>query len=294
MKKRSFSQAVLVIFMFLIAIVIAVPFVSVISISFSNEKDIVTYGFSILPRSFDLSAYKYIFANPKAIMNAYGVTAFFSVVGTVLSVALMSMIAYPLSKKYYKPRNAVSFYIFFTMLFSGGMVPSYILITRYLHMMDSVWVYIIPGLVAPWYIFMLRTFFQGLPDAISESAFIDGADEFRIFYSIILPMSKPALATCALLIFLGKWNDWYTTVLYINRPSLYSLQYLLQKMMSDVKLLQETAQSGSANRLVKASAIPTETVKMAMAVVVAGPAVIIFPFFQKYFVKGMTIGSVKG
>lgn len=293
MKKKSLhSQIALIIFFIIVSLLIIFPFVLLVSVSLSNEKDIVTYGYSLWPRHLDLSAYRYIFKNPVKILDAYKVTAFFSVVSMVLSVLLMAMIAYPLSRRNLKGRRALSFYLYFTMLFSGGMVPSYILITRYLHLGNNILVYIIPGLIVPWYVFMIRTFFQGLPEEIIESAAIDGAEEYTIFFRIMLPLSKPVLATVALFVFLNKWNDWMNSMLYIDDPELFSLQYLLQKIMSDVELLEKNAQN--ANMIQQVTEIPSETVRMAMAVVVAGPALLVFPFFQKYFVKGITVGSVKG
>lgn len=291
-KKTLHSQIALIIFFIIVSLLIIFPFVLLVSVSLSNEKDIVTYGYSLWPRHLDLSAYRYIFKNPVKILDAYKVTAFFSVVSMVLSVLLMAMIAYPLSRRNLKGRRALSFYLYFTMLFSGGMVPSYILITRYLHLGNNILVYIIPGLIVPWYVFMIRTFFQGLPEEIIESAAIDGAEEYTIFFRIMLPLSKPVLATVALFVFLNKWNDWMNSMLYIDDPELFSLQYLLQKIMSDVELLEKNAQN--ANMIQQVTEIPSETVRMAMAVVVAGPALLVFPFFQKYFVKGITVGSVKG
>lgn len=293
MKKKSLrTQILLISFFILFCLLIVIPFVLLVSVSLSNEKDIATYGYEILPRQIDLSAYKYIFENPTRILKAYGVTGSFSVIGMVLSVVLMAMLAYPLSRKRLRGRTGLSFYLYFTMLFSGGMVPSYILITQYFNLGNNFLVYVIPGLITPWYVFLIRTFFQGIPEEIIESANIDGADEYTIFARIIVPLSKPVFATIALFVFLNKWNDWMTTMLYIDDPDLYSLQYLLQKIMQDIQLLQENSQNNMM--LQQAVEIPSETVRMAMAVVVAGPALVVFPFFQKYFVKGITVGSIKG
>ena len=180
------------------------------------------------------------------------------------------------------------------MLFGGGLVPSYILITQYLHLDDTIWVYILPSIVSPWYIFMMRTFFQGIPEEIFESAQIDGASQYSIYSRFVIPLSKPVLATIALFTFLGLWNNWYTSMLYINRrDDLISLQYLLQRIMQNITLLQQTESLGG-NQLISIQDIPSESARMAMAVIVAGPALVIFPFFQKYFTKGLTVGSVKG
>ena len=180
------------------------------------------------------------------------------------------------------------------MYFSGGLVPTYILITQYLHLGNTIWVYIIPSLISPWYVFMLRTFFQGIPGSISESAYMDGASEYTIFFKIMIPLSKPALATVALMMFLAKWNSWNESMLYITKQELMSLQYQLQRIMENVQLMQQMQGSVDQSMLSALGEIPAETARMAMAVVVAGPALLVFPFFQKYFVKGLTVGAVKG
>lgn len=293
MKKKSFlSQGFLNLFFIILCALIIIPFLLLVSISISNEADISAFGYSLWPKTIDFSAYSYVFKNPTRILKAYGVTGIFSVVSMIFGVLLMAMLAYPLSRKSLKGRRGLSLFLYFTMLFSGGMVPSYILITKYLHLNDTIWVYILPSLIVPWYVFMIRTFFQGIPEEIIESVYIDGGSEYVVFWRIVIPLSKPVIATIMLFIFLNKWNDWSTAILYIDNPDLYSLQYLLQKIMEDIKLLIDNPQN--AFMLQSTVEIPGETVRMAMAVIVAGPALIVFPFFQKYFVKGITVGSVKG
>ncbi len=292
MKTNKIAQLVLFCVLILLCVGVVYPLLLVLGTSLSNIKDISKYGYSVIPKNFDLSAYKYVFENPGAILQAYKITALFSVASMVLSVLLMSMIAYPLSRTNFRYGKALSFYLFFTMLFNGGLVPTYILMTQYLHLDDNILVYILPGLISPWYVFMIRTFFQGIPQEIIESAQIDGASEYRIFSTMILPLSKPVLATVALMVFLGKWNDWYTAMLYINDDSLVSLQYFLQKILTNIDIILQ--QMAAGNSVENMGEIPSETVRMAMAIVVAGPALFVFPFFQKYFVKGITVGSVKG
>lgn len=269
-----------------------VPFIILLAASFSGEKELAIKGYGIIPRGFTLEAYKYVFKNPKTITDAYKVTIFTSLCYTLLGTFMMALLAYPLTKKSLKRRNAINFYVYFTMLFSGGLVPTYILITQYLHLNDTILVHILPGLISPWYVFMMRTFFKGIPEEIPESAYLDGANEYTIFFKMILPLSKPVLATVALMMFLNKWNDWMTSMLYINKESLMSLQYQLQRIMQDIKILQSNELA--AEQMMNVKDIPGETSRMAMAIVAAGPALIIFPFFQKYFVKGLTVGSVKG
>ena len=264
-----------------------------VSASFSNEKDIIMHGFKLIPEHFDLAAYKVVFKNPKSIIDAYKVTITFSVVGTVLALLIRSSAAYALSSPKLRQKNKFSFYFYFTMLFNGGLVPSYILITQYLHLDDTIWVYILPTLVSPWHVFMLRTFFNNLPSSLHESMRLDGASEYTIFARLVLPLSKPAIATIALMTFLADWNNWNTAMLYINDQELISLQYLLQKIIRDVEFLRNNAQNVGGMDLSGAE-VPTTTMQMAMAMIAAGPVLVIFPFFQKYFVKGLTVGSVKG
>lgn len=293
MKKKSVrSQVLLCLFFSVMCILILIPFILLVSISLSNEQAISDFGYSMWPRQLDLKAYRYVFQDPAVIFRAYGVTGLFSVLSMFFSVALMAMIAYPLSRKTMKGRQGLSFYLYFTMLFSGGMVSSYILNTQYLHLQNTLWIYILPGLISPWYVFMIRTFFQNIPGEIIESAYIDGASEYRIFLNIIAPLSKPVFATIALFVFLNSWNNWTTPILYIDDPKLYSLQFLLQKIMADIKLLASDPTSMLMQEALQD--LPGESIRMAMAVVVAGPALVVFPFFQKYFVKGITVGSIKG
>ena len=287
------EQILITIFVGILCVVVLIPFLLLVSISLSKEEDILFNGYKLIPQHLSLDAYKFVFSSPGKIFQAYKVTIFYSLISMVLSTLLMSMIAYPLTRKKLKGRRALSFYLYFTMLFSGGLVPSYILITQYLKLSNSILVYIIPSLINPWNIFMLRSFFSDLPESMIESVKIDGASEYRIFWSFILPLSKPVIATVALTTFLVKWNEWFTCMLYINDTELYSLQFLLQSIMDNIKLLQELDASGSG-RLIDMAQIPSQTTRMVMAVVVAGPAVLVFPFFQKYFVKGLTVGSVKG
>lgn len=290
-KQNKIQQVVLCIIFAILCLLIVFPFWLLLSASLSNGEVLATSGYQIWPNPVDFSSYKYVFENPQQILRAYGVTFVFSSVTMVLAVLCMAMVAYPLSRSNLKGRSVINFYLYFTMLFGGGLVPSYILIAKFLHLNDTMWVYILPALINPWHVFMIRTFFKGIPGEIVESATIDGASEYTIFIKMIIPLSKPVLATIALFTFLGKWNDWNTALIYITKPELYSLQYLLQKIMEDINLLKQNQQVAS---MMDVANIPTETVRMAMAVVVAGPALVVFPFFQKYFVKGLTVGSVKG
>ena len=288
-KKLNIINHILLI---LLSVCVITPFIILLSASFSSEMEIARNGYGILPKGVTLDAYSYVFKNPKTIIDAYMVTIIAATFYTLLSTFLMALLAYPLTKATMKGKDIINFYVYFTMLFSGGLVPTYILITQYLHLNDTIWVYILPGLISPWYVFMMRTFFKGIPGEISESAYIDGANEYIIFFRIIIPLSKPVIATVALMMFLTKWNDWMTSMLYVNQEKLMSLQYQLQRIMQNIQLLQSN--EVEAQNLINVKDIPGETARMAMAVIAAGPALVIFPFFQKYFVKGLTVGSVKG
>ncbi len=291
-KKELFNQILLTLFFVIISIVVIYPFLMLVGISFSRELDIGLNGYKLIPEHFDLAAYRYILKTPEKILRAYGVTAAFSFISMALSTILMALIAYTLASPKMRCKKQLSFYLYFTMLFSGGLVPTYILITQYLKLQDTLWVYILPTLISPWHVFMMRTFFAGIPTSLSESMYLDGASEFKIFRTLIIPLSKPVIATVALLTFLGKWNDWYTSMLYINDRKLVSLQYLLQKILNDIQFMLDN--QSNVNTSLVGGDIPSLTAQMAMAVVASGPALLIFPFFQKYFVKGLTVGSVKG
>ncbi len=275
----------------ILACITVYPFLLLLAISFSNENDIYAYGYSLIPKHIDFSAYRFIMRNSVSIGQGYKVTTLFSLMSMVFVTFFNALCAYPLSKKEYKYRKAISFYLYFTMLFGGGLVPSYILNARWLHLNDSIWIYVLPGMVSAWNVFMLRTFMQGVPVEMYESVVVDGGSEYCYFFKFVIPMIKPALATIALLTFLGKWNDWFTSLIYIENNKLRSLQYYLQEILQNLELLRTDPNNA---QFLTADEIPGETVRMAMVVVVAGPALIIFPFFQKYFVRGMTVGSVKG
>ena len=290
-KKNLAGQILICVFFAALCFLIVFPFWLLVSASLSDSAVLAVKGYQVWPNPVDFSSYAYVFKNPDRILRAYGVTASFSVICMVMSVMLMSMVAYTLSRDNLRGRGAINFYLYFTMLFNGGLVPTYIIVAKILHLNNTLWVYILPNLINPWYVFMIRTFFRGIPGEIVESATIDGASEYRIFAQMILPLSKPVLATVSLFVFLNSWNDWNTALIYITNEKLYSLQYLLQSIMENINQLKQNQMAASMSNM---KDIPAETVRMAMAIVAAGPALLVFPFFQKYFVKGLTVGSVKG
>ena len=277
------------------SLVFILPFVLIISASFSDEQTLLSEGYKLIPSVFSTEAYKYVFRNPQQLLDSYKVTIIYSIVATVLGVVVMAMLAYPLSRPNYKYKKIATFFIFFTMLFSGGLIPTYIWITRYLHLGDTIWVYILPCLVNAFHVIVIRSFFQGLPQALMESAKIDGASELQTFFKIVMPLSKPVIATISLLTLLSRWNDWNTALIYIKSSNLYSLQYLLQKILREAEFVKNMADSSPVAGVdLDLSKLPSVTIRFAMCMVAAGPMLIIFPFFQKYFAKGLTVGAVKG
>jgi putative aldouronate transport system permease protein len=265
------------------------PLVLIISASLTAEVSLTRSGYGLIPAQFSTEAYGLIFRSPSAILRSYAVTITTTLVGTVISLILMSMLAYVLSRSEFRLRRILSFYVFFTMLFSGGIVPYYILMTQYLHVQDTIFALILPYLVVAYYVLILRTYFAGLPSELIDAARVDGAGEFRIFLSIALPLAKPALATIALFNVLNYWNDWTTALYFIRDPNLYPLQYLLYIIQSNTQAMQ--LQSAVGN--VTVGQIPTQTAQMAMAVLATGPAAIFFLFFQRYLVRGVTLGAFK-
>lgn len=275
----------------LLALTCVIPMLLVVIISVSDSKSIVEHGYSLFPSIFSSAAYRFIFQSPKLILTSYGTTLLVTIVGTVVGLILTAMISYALSRKEYKFAGVIGFLVFFSMLFSAGLIPSYIVFTKYYMLKDTYWILILPGLVSAWNIILLRTFFFDLPEEVLESASIDGCSEMRIFWQIVLPMSKPALATIGLMMTLGYWNEWTRSMIFIDTESKYMLQFLLYKILVNADIMMKDAQNGLS---LGAQDFPTDSAKMAMAVIAAGPMMFVFPFFQKYFVRGITAGAVKG
>lgn len=274
----------------LMALLCLIPFVVMISASLTSEQYIRFHGFSILPAAFSAKAYQLIFQSPQTIQQAYGVSIFITVVGTAIGLFLTTMTAYVISRKDFKYRNGFSFFFYFTTLFNGGMVCTYIFYIQYLHLKDNLWALILPGLFNVFYLLIMRSFVAEIPKELIESAKIDGAGEYRIFLQIILPLLKSGLATIGLFIALGYWNDWYNAMLYINTESKYPLQYMLYNLLQKTEAMAQIASRAG----ISVADMPSNTLKMAMAVVATGPIIVVYPFVQKYFVKGITIGAVKG
>lgn len=275
----------------ILAVFCIFPFLLVISSSLSEESTIIEKGFQIFPTAFSTEAYSLLFKYPTEMLKAYGITISVTAIGTLVGLFLTSMTAYVLSRRDFKWRSSFSFFFFFTTLFSGGLVPWYLMIVNYLHLKDTLLVLILPMLMNVFYIIVMKSFMSSIPDAITESAKIDGAGDFRIFMQLIVPLSKPALATIGLFIALAYWNDWYNALLFISKSDLMPLQYYLYKMLGNMDGMRKAMMASGA---VVNSNLPTESLKMAMTIVATGPILLAYPFIQKYFVTGLTIGAVKG
>ena len=274
----------------LVALICLLPFIMLVSGSFSSEQAIRFTGYGMLPKEFTLEAYKVVFKYPEKIVRAYGVSIFITAVGTGIGLFITTMAAYVISRKDFKYRNAISFFFYFTTLFNGGMVSTYIFYIQYLHLKDNLLALILPGTVNIFYLLIMRSFVSAIPIALVESAKLDGAGEFRTFLQIVLPLLKSGLATIGLFMALGYWNDWYNAMLYMNTSEKYPLQYMLYDLLQQTQALARIASQAG----IRVESLPSNTLKLAMAVVATGPIILLYPFVQKYFVKGVTIGSVKG
>ncbi|WP_312880017.1 carbohydrate ABC transporter permease [Paenibacillus phytorum] len=288
----SLFNTMIHIVMAVVSIVCIAPIILVFSISISSDMDILKNGYSFIPKHIDLAAYRFIFQNPGQLFTSYIVTIFVSIVGTVIGLLFTSMLAFAISRKDYAYANKTSFYVFFTMLINGGLIPWYILVVNQLHMKDSIFALILPYLVSAWFVMLMKGFFTNISSAIIESAKIDGASELGIFFKIVLPIAKPGLATVGLFYLLTYWNDYYLSLMFIqNNTEIISLQYMLFKIQSNMDFLKSAF---VPPWMINKVSLPDLSARMAMAVLAAGPMLFVFPFFQKYFEKGITIGSVKG
>ena len=285
---RSFAFVVLLI----LAIVCILPIILIIVASFTDETTLLANGYRFFPQKYGLEAYVYLLKQSVMMLRAYKISILVTVIGTLASLVLSTTFAYPLSRKDFKYRNIFSFLVFFTMLFSGGIVPSYMMWTKFFHIKDTIWALIIPSyLMNAFNILLIRNYYSNnIPDALVEAARIDGASEFLTFRRVIVPLSVPVIATVGLFTGLAYWNDWYNCMLFMSNSDNWNLQYTLQNILNSSEALKRIAnQTG-----VQVGQMPSEGLKLAMTVIATGPIVLLYPFLQKYFVKGLTLGAVKG
>ena len=289
---ERFSKVLIHLIFILLSLCCVVPFLYVVSASLTSSDGLMANGYTLFPSEFSTEAYEYCMKSGLSLIQSYGVTIFVTAVGTALSLICTSMLGYVISRRDFPLHRNLAFLVFFTMLFSGGMVPSYILITKYYHLRDSIWVLILPTCVGAWNVMLMKGFFTGIPASLMEASKLDGCSEYGTFFRIVIPISKPAFATVGLFVAFNYWNSWWDCMMYTTKAELVTLQYYLQRIMSNINMLQEAIMRG-VNVNIDMSKIPTTSARMALCVLAAGPMLVIFPFFQKYFVKGLSVGSVK-
>ena len=289
------ANAVINLFFLLYSAACLLPLLVVLSVSLSDQKMVTLYGYRLIPQQFTLTAYQYLLYDSAQIVKAYGISILVTAVGTVISVLVTALIAYPLSRQDFKFRNIFAFYVFFTMIFNGGLVPWYLVWTDLFSIRDTLFALIVPNhLMSAFFVMIMRTFFKNsIHSSIIESASIDGAGEWRILFRIVMPLSLPVLATIGLFNTLNYWNDWFNSLVFIRNKELFSLQFLMYKVLMSIQFLANNPEVSrvAGNQL---SMLPTETARMAMAIIGIGPIVLAYPFFQRYFVKGLTVGAIKG
>ena len=295
LKKRkdySTSQILIHLLFILLSLMCIVPLLIILSISLTSENVLMTQGYSLFPKNFTIYAYQYVLSGASSVIRAYGVTIFVTVAGTFIHVLTTAMLAYALTRKEVTARNKISLFVFFPVLFSGGLVPYYILLTKVLKLKNTLWVLIAAGVVSPMNVIIMKNFFRTIPESLIESARIDGSSEYRTLFQIVMPLSKPSLATIGLFTAIGYWNNWMQCSLFIETPKLYTLQYLLQSLMNNIKYLQANAGNirGMENAILS---LPSEGARMATCILSIGPIILLYPLIQKYFEKGLTIGAVK-
>ena len=275
----------------ILSILCVLPFIVIISGSLTDNLTILRDGFSIFPRNLTIESYRTIFRSPAGIIQAYKMNFYYTFMGTALGLLVITLTAYVISRKDFKYRNHVSFLIYFTTIFGGGMIPWYMMYTNVLNLRGTTLAIWFPALMSPFLVILMRTFITGsVPDAVVESAKIDGAGHWIIFWRIVLPVLGPGLATVGLFQALGYWNDWYRSSMFSTSSETWSLQFYLYDMVNSTLAMRQMAQNVNINM----ADLPTQTVKLAMAVVATGPVLLFYPFVQRYFVKGITIGAVKG
>lgn len=294
-KRGGIFRLISTIVLLLIAAMCVIPFFLMLSSSFTDNATVAVTGYSFIPPKFSLEAYEYLWKEGPKILRSYGISILITVVGTVSSLILTLLLAYPLSRKDFPLQKPLAVIVFFTLLFNGGMVPTYLIYSRIFHINNTIAALIIPALLLNGFnVMLMRTYLMtNIPSAIIEAARIDGMGEFRILLKMVLPLSLPIIATIGLLVGVAYWNDWFNALLYINEEELYSLQVLLSKILQNAQFLATNVSFGG-NLAGSSRNIPSTTVRMAIAVVGTLPVLIIYPFFQKYFEKGLLIGAVKG
>lgn len=279
------------IIMTLLGFICLFPLLLVAAVSITDETSLVQNGYSLFPKDISFSAYEYLLGDIDKIIQAYGVSIFVTVIGCLLSLLVITMYAYPISRNEFKFKKVFSFIVFFILLFNGGLIPVYIVYTKVLGLKDNLIALILFWMMNPFYVMIARTYFRtSIPDSVVEAARIDGAGQFKTFIQIVLPLAKPVLATIVLFQILWYWNDWYAPMLFIQDETLFNLQYLMYRTEKNIQFLIT-----NSNPMVNAGIadLPSQTARMAMAIIAIGPMVAMYPFFQRYFIAGITLGATK-
>ncbi len=289
--KQNKWQTLIALFLILVSLSCILPLMLVVSISFTDEAAIVKNGYTLIPSQFSLAAYQNIFSGGKQVWRSYGVSVFVTLVGTLINVCITGMAGYALANPSVRYRNELAMFFFVTMVFNGGMVPWY-MICKSVGLTENIWALLIPNLIFSSYnLFLVRNYMRDIPTALVESAKLDGANDACIAFQIYFPLSKPIMATIALFAAIGYWNDWWNSIMLVSDTSLYPVQYLLMKLKSDINMMKNLQNSGFAGA---AAMKPAESLQMATVVITIAPILLFYPFLQKYIVKGLVIGSVKG
>lgn len=288
------TQFFMHLFMIILTLCCVLPFLLMVSASFTEEATLAKNGYQFIPEVFSLETYQYLIKSASTILRGYGMTILVTVIGTLANLSLTILFAYPLSRKDLPYRGFLSFFLFFTMLFNGGLVPTYMMYANTFHIKNTIWALIVPGLMMnAFYVIMMRSFFTAsIPDSLIEAAKLDGASEFKVLSKVIVPLSKPMIVTLVLMVGLNYWNDWMNGLYYVNDQNLYTVQMILNNMINNIEFLSKNASLfGAGAGAVK---MPTVGIRMGIAVIAVLPVMVIYPFLQKYFVKGIVIGGVKG
>ncbi|MDR1438556.1 MAG: carbohydrate ABC transporter permease [Clostridiales bacterium] len=291
-KKFSLSQMSFHFVFAAVSLTFLLPLLLIAAVSLTPEKTLQIAGYSFFPDRYVLDAYRFVFRSGSLVLSAYRVTIFVTATGVFAHLLICSMMAYALTRAKLKYANRISLFIYIPLMFSGGLVPYYILITQYLHLKNTVWALIIGGLVSPWNMLVMKNYFRSIPASLVESARIDGAGEFRIYATIALPLATPVIATIGLFTAIGYWNEWMSCALYIEKQELYNLQFLLQSLMSSVAILKANAEKFTGLQKMY-EALPSESARMATCVLSIGPIILLYPLLQKYFRKGLILGAIK-
>jgi putative aldouronate transport system permease protein len=298
MKKKNRGYLIFAnIIMMIVTVLVILPFLLLFMSSITDENTLLANGYSFFPAKFSLGAYEYIMRSGDKILRAYGMTIIVTLIGTVVNVAITALFAFPLSLRGLPGKRAITFFVFFTMLFNGGVVPSYILWSTYLGVKDTIWGLILPSLLmSAMNVLLIRTYFNtSIPEALYESAQIDGATTFQVFKKIALPLGKPIIVTIGTFSALSYWNDWVNGLYYVNKKTeLFTIQNLLNKMVSNIQYLSQNSNNMSTDVAAELSKVPSTGIQMAIAFVAILPILIVFPFLQKYYAKGIALGAVKG